>query len=166
MMVTELPTIPDAGLSHEITGTGRLTVRAMGVDETRVPVGLVPVMMSVEVPIVAVLLAVSVNTLVEVAGLVPNAAVTPAGSPDAERAKLPVKGLTSVMVMLSVPEPPWVMERFEAEGASVKLPVACAGALQPVPLIANDVGIWLVTPFQMPLKPILVAKPPGATAPL
>jgi hypothetical protein len=141
MMVTELPAIPDAGLSHEMTGTGKLTVSAMGVDETSVPVGLVPVMVTVEVPTVAVLLAVSVNTLVEVAGFVPNAAVTPAGSPAAERLKLPVNGLTSVIVMVSVPEPPWVIARVDAEGASVKLPVAWAGALQAVPLIANEAGI-------------------------
>lgn len=138
----------------------------MVVLETRVPVGLVPVMVTVAVPGVAVLLAAIVNTLVEVAGLVPNAAVTPLGRPDAERFKLPVNGLMSVMVRVSVAEPPWVIAREGAEGASVKLPVACAGALQAVPLIENVAGIWLLTPFQTPLNPMLVAKPPGATAPL
>jgi hypothetical protein len=166
MMVTELPAIPDAGLSHEMTGTGKSTVRATVVLETRVPVGLVPVIVTVAAPTVAVLLAVRVNTLVEVAGLVPNAAVTPAGRPDAERVKLPVNGLTSVIVTVSVPDPPWVIARVDAEAASVKLPVACAGALQVVPLIENDAGIWLLTPFQTPLNPMLVAKAPGDTAPL
>jgi hypothetical protein len=52
---------------------------------------------------VAVLLAVSVSTLVVVVGLVANAAVTPVGSPDAARVTLPVNGLTSVTVMVSVP---------------------------------------------------------------
>ena len=105
-MVTELPAIPDAGLSHEITGTGTLTVRAMGVDETNVPVALVPVMVAVARPVAAVLVAVKVTTLVEVAGLVPKATDTPAGRPAAERVKLPVKGLTSVIVMVSVAVPP------------------------------------------------------------
>jgi hypothetical protein len=140
-MVTELPAIPDAGLSHEITGTGNLTVNARGVDETRVPVALVPVIVTVEVPTVAVLVAENVTTLVEVAGLVPKTAVTPAGRPAAERVKLLVNGLTSVIVMVSVPVPPWVIAREDGEGTSVKLPLACAGALQTVPLIENDMGI-------------------------
>jgi len=38
-----------------------------------------------------------------VVGLVPNAAVTPVGNPDAARVTLPAKGLTSVTVMVSVP---------------------------------------------------------------
>ena len=39
------------------------------------------------VPVVAVLLAVSVKTLVEEVGFVPNVAVTPLGRPDAARAE-------------------------------------------------------------------------------
>ena len=41
----------------------------------------VPVIVTVADPVVAVLLAVSVTTLVPVVGLVPNAAVTPLGRP-------------------------------------------------------------------------------------
>jgi hypothetical protein len=63
----------------------------------------VPVMVTVDVPAVAVLLAVSVSALVPVVGLVPNEAVTPLGNPDAARVTLPVNGLTSVTVMVSVP---------------------------------------------------------------
>ena len=63
----------------------------------------VPVTVTVKAPVVAVLLAVSVSTLevVEDAGL--NEAVTPLGKPDAANDTLPVKGLTSVTVMVSVP---------------------------------------------------------------
>ena len=61
---------------------------------------------TVEFPAVAVLLTVSVSTLevVEDAGL--NAALTPVGKPDAVNVTLPVKGLTSVTVIVSVPLAP------------------------------------------------------------
>ena len=70
---------------------------------TGVSVPDVPVMVTVEVPAVAVLLAVNVSTLevVEDAGL--NEAVTPLGRPVAANDTLPVKGLTSVTVIVSVP---------------------------------------------------------------
>jgi hypothetical protein len=79
-------------------------VRAMVVVAVNVPE--VPVMVTVEVPAAAVLLAVSVSTLevVEDAGL--NEAVTPVGSPDTAKDTLPVKGLTSVTVIVSVPLAP------------------------------------------------------------
>jgi hypothetical protein len=80
----------------------------------------VPVMVTVDVPAVAVALAVSVSTLVLVVGLVPKAAVTPLGNPEAARVTLPVKLPTSVTVMVSVPLLPWVTDRVVADGASVK----------------------------------------------
>lgn len=64
----------------------------------------VPVTVTVAVPVVAVELAVKVTTLVEVVGLVPNAAVTPEGSPDADKVTEPVNppdGVT-VTVLLAV----------------------------------------------------------------
>ena len=62
----------------------------------------VPVMVTVEVPVVAELLAVKVTTLLPVVGLVAKVAVTPVGSPLAARVTLPVKPPTSVTVMVSV----------------------------------------------------------------
>src|ERR1019366_8747131 len=125
----------------------------------------VPVMVTVAAPAVAVLLAVSVSTLelVDEAGL--NEAVTPLGSPVAVNDTLPVNGLTSVTVMVSVLLAPCAIDRVAAEGLSVKLPV---GAVLPqvVPLMANDVGTALVTPFQVPLNPIPVRLPPAAILPL
>jgi hypothetical protein len=97
------------------------TVRAMVVFAVRLPE--VPVMVTVAAPTVAVLLAVNVSTLVEVVGLVPYATVTPLGRPVAARVTEPVNGLTSVTVMVSVAVLPWVMDRVDAEGAIVKLPV-------------------------------------------
>ena len=89
----------------------------------------VPVMVTVYVPTVAVLPAVNVTTLLPVVGFVPNAAVTPVGSPDAASVTLPVKLSTSVTETLSVALPPCVTESVDDEGASVKLGVA----VDPVP---------------------------------
>ena len=98
------------------------TARVMVVVAVSVPE--VPVMVTVNAPVVAVLLPVSVRTLLPVVGLVPNAAVTPVGSPDAASVTLPVKGLTSATVMVSVTLLPCVTVRVDAEGESVKLPPA------------------------------------------
>ena len=54
----------------------------------------VPVMVIADVPAVAVLAAVSVRTLLAVTGLVAQAAVTPAGSPEASSVTEPLNGLT------------------------------------------------------------------------
>ena len=66
----------------------------------------VPVMVTVDDPTVAVLLALKVSTLVVAVGLVPNATVTPLGKPVAARVTLPVNGLMSVIVMVTVQLPP------------------------------------------------------------
>src|ERR1039458_4592584 len=84
----------------------------------------VPVIVTVAAPVVAVLLAVNVSTLELVDDVGLNEAVTPLGRPDAVNVTLPVNGLTSVTVMVSVPLLPWVTARVDAEGFSVKLPPA------------------------------------------
>ena len=99
-----------------------LTVRAMVVVAVRLPE--VPVMVTVDVPVVAVELAVSVSTLVPVVGFVPNAAVTPLGRPDAARVTLPLNPPASVTVMVLVPLLPWVTDRLLGEADSLKLGVA------------------------------------------
>jgi len=66
-------------------------------------------MVTVDEPVVAVLLAVSVSTLVPVVGLVPNAAVTPLGRPDAAKVTLPLN--------------PPTIDRLLGESESVKLGV-------------------------------------------
>jgi hypothetical protein len=83
----------------------------------------VPVIVTVADPVVAVLLAVSVSTLVPVVGFVANAAVTPLGRPDAARVTLPVNPPTSVTVIVLVPLLPWVIVRLLGESDSVKLGV-------------------------------------------
>jgi hypothetical protein len=148
--------------SVKLAGVLATTVSAMVAVSIMEPE--VPVMVTVDVPTVAVLLAVSVSTLVPVAGLVPNAAVTPVGNPDAARVTLPEKGLTSFIVRVSVALLPWVTESEEADGVSVKLPVVALP--QVFPLTANDVGTALVTPFQVPSKPIPLVLAPAARRPL
>jgi len=60
----------------------------------------VPVMVTVEVPAAAVLLAVSVKVVLA------NEAVTPVGRPEADKATVPVKPLDGVVVMALVPLAP------------------------------------------------------------
>ena len=97
------------------------TVRASVVDAVKLPE--VPVIFTVADPVVAVLLAVSVRTLVPVVGFVPNAAVTPLGRPDAARVTPPVNPPTSVTVIVLVPLPPCVMVRLLGESDNVKVGV-------------------------------------------
>ena len=52
-----------------------------------------------------------------------NAAVTPVGIPDAANDTLPVKGLMSVTVIVSVPLAPATTDSVVADGLSVKPPV-------------------------------------------
>ena len=80
----------------------------------------VPVIVIVNDPVVAVLLAVSVSTLLLVAGFVPKFAVTPLGNPDAASVTLPVKPPTSVTVIVSVPLLPWVTDKLVGEAERVK----------------------------------------------
>src|SRR5580658_114676 len=96
------------------------TVNAKVVVAVKLPE--VPVIVTVADPVVAVLLAVSVSTLVPVVGF-PNAAVTPLGRPDAARVTLPVNPFRSVTVIVLVPLPPCVIVRLPGESDKVKLGV-------------------------------------------
>jgi len=86
----------------------------------------VPVIVTVDVPTVAVLLAVKVTTLVEVVGLVPKVAVTPAGNPEADNVTLPVNPPDGVSVTVLVPLVPCFTVRLEGEAESAKSGVATA----------------------------------------
>lgn len=103
--------------SEKFGAAGALTVKLIDVVWLRVPE--VPVIVTVEVPVVAVLLALNVTTLVDVVGFVPKVAVTPAGSPDADKLTLPVNPPLGVTVMVELPLLPWVTLRLEGEADSV-----------------------------------------------
>jgi hypothetical protein len=142
------------GLSVKLPVTG-VMVSAMVVVAVSAPD--VPVIVTVEVPAVAVLLAVNVTTLVAVAGLVPNVAVTPLGSPDAARVTLPANGLTSATVMVSVPLEPCAMDRVAAEALSEKLPVTgvIVSAMMVVAVSAPDVPV--IVTVDVPAVAVLLA---------
>jgi hypothetical protein len=82
-----------------------------------------PVTVTVNAPVVAVLLAVSVRTVdvAEDVGL--NEEVTPLGRPDTLNDTVPVNPGRSVTVMVSVALVPWATERVVGDDARVK-PVA------------------------------------------
>jgi hypothetical protein len=129
----------------------------------------VPVIVTIAVPAAAVLLAVSVSALPPVAGLVPNMAVTPAGNPDAARVTLPLNGLTSAMLIVSVPLAPGAMDTALAEDERVKLPLPVPPPPAPpqaTPFNENEVGTLLVELFHEPLNPTPVTLPPAGIAPL
>lgn len=138
------------------------TVSATEVDAVSVPE--VPVIVTVDVPATAVLLAANVTTLVAVAGLVPNVAVTPLGKPDAARVTAPVNPPASFTAIVSVPLVPGATESAVVEDESVKLGVCIEP--QAVPLIAKFVGTALAAPFQVPLNPTPVRLPPAGMLPL
>jgi len=96
-----------------------LTVRAMVVVAVKLPE--VPVIVTIAAPVVAEEDAVSVRTLLPVVGLVPNAAVTPLGKPEAARVTLPLNPPTSVTVIVLVPLLPCVTVKLLGEAESVKL---------------------------------------------
>ena len=87
----------------------------------------VPVIVTVKVPLVAVLLAASFTTLVEVVGLVPNVAVTPEGRPEADKFTLLVNPPEGVTVIVLFPLLPWVTVRLAGEADSVKLGLGAGG---------------------------------------
>lgn len=121
-----------------------MTVSAIVVLAVKVPD--VPVMVTVEVPVVAVLLAANVTALVPVAGLVPNVAVTPLGSPAAASVTAPVKPPASVTAIVSVPLAPCANDNEVADGASVKpggVSVFTVSAMVVVALVEPEVPVTL-----------------------
>jgi len=79
---------------------------------------------TVDVPVAAVALAVSVKTLVAVVGFVPNEAVTPVGKPDADKVTLPVKPFWGATVMVLGPLDPWRMLTLLGDAERLKSGVA------------------------------------------
>ena len=108
---------------------------------------------------VAELLAVNVSTLLPVVGLVPNAAVTPLGIPDAVRVTGPVNPPTSVTLMVSVPPASRLIVNADAEGASVKLPVPEEGVnvigMVMVLLVVPEVTVTVIV--KVPVAAVLLA---------
>lgn len=85
-----------------------------------------PVTVIVVVPVVAVLLAVKVRTLLDVVGFVPKEAVTPLGRAEVDSVTDPVNPLRSVTLIVLLPLLPCFTVRLEGEAESEKLGVAGA----------------------------------------
>lgn len=101
-------------------------------------------MVTVAGPVAAVLLAVSVRTLVPDVGLVAKAAVTPVGRPDAVRLTGSLNPFAAATMMLLVPLPPWVTGSVAGEAESVKLGAG---------LTVSAIGVDAVT---LPDVPVMV----------
>ncbi len=146
MLVPLLPgaTVNFSGEADRVKCPNGFTVSAIVVVALRLPE--VPVIVTVTVPFVAVALAVRVRTLVEVAGLGLNDAVTPLGSPEAASVTLPENLLLGVTVMVLVPLPtPFTM--VTVFGAAVRLKL-CTGAL--------TVRLSVVVFVNLPDLPVIV----------
>ncbi len=81
-------------------------------------------MVTVAVPVVAVLLAVSVKVLVLVVLVGLKAAVTPLGKPDADRGTLELKPFCGLTVIVLVPLVPWVIVTADGDAERLKFGVA------------------------------------------
>ena len=82
-------------------------------------------MVAVVVPGVAVMLAVSVSTLLPEVGFVPHDALTPLGRPDVAKLTLPLNPAIGFTVMVELAELPWNTIRLPGTSVSVKFgPVA------------------------------------------
>ena len=122
-VIVDVPELPRATLrllgdAERLKFGPRFTVREIVVVCVRPPD--VPVIVTVKLPVAAVLLAVSVNVLVLVVLLGLNDAETPLGWPEADRLTLPVKPLCRVTVIVLVPLDPWMMVTLDGEAERLK----------------------------------------------
>src|SRR6266849_4460818 len=129
----------------------------------------IPVMVREKVPVAAVLVALSVRTLVLVALVGLNEeAVTPLGRPETDSATLPVKPFCGVTVMVLVPLPPCVRVYGDAErlkfGAGLTVSVKLCVAFGSVPFAAvtviGKVPLTVGVPLSTPA--VLNVTPPGS----
>ena len=114
----------------------------------------VPVIVTVTVPLAAVLLAVNVTVLLEVAGFGLIEAVTPLGNPDADKVTLPVKPFEAVIVIVLVPLLPRVIVRLFGEADKVKFAAVEAFTVRLIEVV------W-VKPLDVPVT-VTVAVPVAA----
>jgi hypothetical protein len=104
---------------------------------------------TVDVPVVAVELAVKVSTLLPVVGFVPKLAVTPLGRAEVESVTDPVNPPLGVTVMVELALLPWVTLTLEGEADNEKFaPVGAGGKFtQLLAELENSSWIVYVVPF-------------------
>ena len=153
----------------------QLTVKAIMVLAVRLPE--IPLIVTVDVPGVAALLALSVSTLLPVVGLVANTAVTPPGSPEAASVTLRVNPYWPLTVMVGFPDAPWATVREVGEalkvnvggGVTVSESVVVAVKVPEVPLtvtVAVPVVAELLAVSLSTLLPVVGLVPNDAVTPL
>ena len=113
-------------------------------------------MVTLTVPVEAVLLAVSVNVLVLVVLLGLNDAVTPLGRPDAAKLTVPLKPFCGVTVMVLVPLAPCVMLRLLGDAERVKVPAGLTVRVRLVELVKFPEVPVMVT-VTVPADAVLLA---------
>ena|SRR5712691_4110055 len=110
----------------------------------------VPVTVIVLVPVLAVLLAVKVRTLVDVVGLAPNEAVTPPGRAEVDSVTGPPKPPDGVAVIVLLPLVPCLTVKFAGEAESEKFGVAVVGGkTQAFAELENSNWIVYVVPLAL-----------------
>ena len=107
------------GLAESAKVGDGLTVNAIEVVSLRLPD--VPVTVTVAAPVVAVALAVRVNNVEELLGFGLNAAVTPAGKPEAEKLTVPLKPFAGVIEMVLLAVVPCTMVALVGLAESAKV---------------------------------------------
>lgn len=128
------------GDAESVKVGGGFTVSEMVAAPVRFPA--VPAIVTVTVPVVAVLLALRVSVLVLTVLVGLNDGVTPAGRPEAEKATLLLKPFSALSVMVLVPPAPCTMVKLFGAAESVKLPWG---------LTVRESVVLLVTPPEVPL---------------
>ena len=131
----------------------------------------VPAMVTVAVPVAAVLLAVSVKVLVAVVGLGLNDADTPVGRLGADKLTLLLKPFCGVMVMVLVPLVPCEMPRLagNAERAkfgttavvTVRLMVVEFVKLPEVPVMVTATVPVVAVPLAVTVRVLVLVVLPG-----
>jgi hypothetical protein len=137
-------TVTLLGDAERLKFAGTVTVRDTVAVWLKLPE--VPVIVTVDVPVVAVLPAVSVKELVVVAEVGLNVAVTPLGKPDADKLTVPVKPFWGPTVMVLEPLDPWAMVKVPGDAERLKSGVAVALTVR------ETVVVWL----RLPEVPVIV----------
>jgi hypothetical protein len=111
--------------------------------------------------VLAVLLAISVNVLLAVAGFGLKEGVTPGGRLEADKLTLDVKPVDGVMVIVVVPELPRAMLKLLGDAESVKSPTTRATVVvwTIAPLVAVTVMVKLPVGVEPAVDTVIVEEP-------